>query len=158
MCTREPPARSAIRPAGGGRPASPGVDPRRTLGRLGEDLAAAHLRALGFATLARNVRTRHGEIDLIVFDGRVLAFVEVKTRQVAARRAGRPARPIRPDQEPLAWLRRRQRARVRRLARAWLSDARHERPTAHTIRFDAVGVIVDARGRLVRLDHVEAAW
>jgi putative endonuclease len=52
------------------------VDPRRTLGRLGEDLAAAHLARLGFATLARNVRTRHGEIDLIVFDGRVLAFIE----------------------------------------------------------------------------------
>jgi putative endonuclease len=158
VCTRRPNAQNAIRPAGGARPAGAGVDPRRTLGRLGEDLAAAHLARLGFATLARNVRTRHGEIDLIVFDGRVLAFVEVKTRQVGARRAGSAARPIRPDQEPLAWLRPRQRARVRRLARAWLSDARNERPTARTIRFDAVGVIVDARGQLVRLDHVEAAW
>jgi Holliday junction resolvase-like predicted endonuclease len=85
MCTRQPPARSAIRAAGRGRPANAGVDPRRTLGRLGEDLAAAHLRRLGFATLARNVRTRHGEIDLIVFDGRVLAFVEVKTRCAGSR-------------------------------------------------------------------------
>lgn len=153
MCARQPPARSAIRPAGRGGSASAGVDPRRTLGRLGEDLAAAHLGRLGFATLARNVRTRHGEIDLIVFDGRTLAFVEVKTRCAGSRGSA-----IRPDQEPLAWLRPRQRARVRRLARAWLSDARHERPTACTIRFDAVGVILDARGQLVRLDHVEAAW
>jgi putative endonuclease len=108
---------------------------------------------LGFSTLARNVRTRHGEIDLIVFDGRVLAFVEVKTR-----RAGLTGQPIRPDQEPLPWLRPRQRARLRRLARAWLADERHARPTARTIRFDAVGVIVDERGRLLRLDHLEAAW
>jgi putative endonuclease len=128
-------------------------DPRRALGRLGEDLAAAHLTRLGFSTLARNVRSRTGEIDLIVFDQRtrVLAFVEVKTRVARGQR-------IRPDQQPLAWLRPRQRARVRRLAVAWLSDERHSRPTARTIRFDAVGVIVDERGGLLRLDHIEAAW
>jgi putative endonuclease len=126
---------------------------RRTVGRLGEDLAAQHLRRLGFETLARNVRTRYGEIDLIVFDGRVLAFVEVKTRQ-----AGFGGRAIRPDQEPLPWLRPRQRARLRRLARAWLSDERQARPRARTIRFDAVGVILDGRGRLLRLEHLEAAW
>jgi putative endonuclease len=128
-------------------------DPRRTLGRLGEDLAAAHFARLDFLTLARNVRTRAGEIDLIVFDGSVLVFVEVKTRS-----AGFRGRHIRPDQEPLPWLRPRQRARLRRLAVAWLSDERHNRPTTRTIRFDAVGVILDERRRLLRLDHVEAAW
>ena len=134
-------------------PRSEQTDTRRAVGRLGEDLAAEHLARLGFTTLARNVRTRFGEIDLIVFDGRVLAFVEVKTR-----RAGFGGRAIRPEQEPLPWLRPRQRARLRRLARAWLGDERHARPRARTIRFDAVGVIVDERGRLLRLDHVEAAW
>jgi putative endonuclease len=128
-------------------------DPRRALGRLGEDLAAEHLDRLGFATLARNVRTRHGEIDLIVFDGCTLAFVEVKTRLERS-----PRRPLGPEEQPLALLRPRQCARVRRLAGAWLSDSSHARPTARTIRFDAIGVIVDHRGRLVRLDHVEAAW
>jgi putative endonuclease len=128
-------------------------DPRRALGRLGEDLAAQHLDRLGFATIARNVRTRHGEIDLIVFDGCTLAFVEVKTRLERS-----PGRRLAPAEQPLALLRPRQRARVRRLARAWLSGSSHTRPTARTIRFDAIGVIVDRRGRLVRLDHVEAAW
>jgi putative endonuclease len=136
------------RTAGTGR-----EDPRRALGRLGEQLAAAHLDRLGFATLARNVRTRHGEIDLIVFDGRTLAFVEVKTRLARS-----PGRELAPEEQPLAWIRPRQRARVRRLAGAWLSDSSQIRPTARTIRFDAVGVVVDRRGRLVRLDHVEAAW
>ena len=129
------------------------ADPRRVLGRLGEELAAAHFSRLGFSTLARNVRTRYGEIDLIVFDGHVLVFVEVKSRRARSR----PQR-IRPEQEPLPWLRPRQRARVRRLAVAWLSNAKNSRPTAETIRFDAVGVIVDEGGRLLRLDHVEAAW
>jgi putative endonuclease len=128
-------------------------DRRRALGRRGEDLAASHLDRLGFATLARNARTRHGEIDLIVFDGCTLAFVEVKTRLERS-----PSRPLGPGEQPLAWLRGRQRARIRRLARTWLSDSSHARPTARTIRFDAIGVVVDRRGRLVRLDHVEAAW
>jgi len=33
---------------------------------------AAHLQRLGFRVLARNVRTRYGEIDLIAFDGHTL--------------------------------------------------------------------------------------
>jgi putative endonuclease len=128
-------------------------DPRRALGRLGEDLAAAHLTRLDFAIIARNVRTRHGEIDLIAFDGHTLAIVEVKTRR------GRTRRPhVRTDQEPLAWLRPRQQMRLRRLALSWLSENRAGRPSASAIRFDAVGVIVDAQDRLLRLDHVEGAW
>jgi putative endonuclease len=150
------PAHSASHAPGASRRSSrhpEHTDARRAVGRLGEDLAAEHLTRLGFTMLARNVRTRFGEIDLIVFDGRVLAFVEVKTR-----RAGFGGQEIRPEQEPLPWLRPRQRARLRRLARAWLGDERHARPRARTIRFDAVGVIVDEHGRLLRLDHVEAAW
>ena len=126
---------------------------RRALGLLGEELAAAHLERLGFDVLARNMRTRHGEIDLIAFDGRTLVFAEVKTR-----RAMRPGAGARLDQDPLVALRHRQRARVRRLAVAWLSDESAARPIARSIRFDAIGVTVDAHGGLVRLDHLEAAW
>ena len=60
--------------------------------------------------------------------------------------------------EPLSGLRHSQRARLRGLALAWLSEQTRGRPSARTIRFDAVGVIVDGRDRLVRLDHLEAAW
>ncbi len=133
---------------------SPGrVDPRRALGRRGEGLAADHLRRLGFSSLAHNHRTRYGEIDLIAFDGRTLVFVEVKTRRVTAHGMAHQ-----PHQQPLAWLQRRQRARLRRLAVAWLSGEGRSRPTARTIRFDAVGVTVDAQDRLLRIDHVEGAW
>jgi putative endonuclease len=33
-----------------------------------------------------------------------------------------------------------------------------ERPRAAELRFDAIGVVIDPRGRLVSLDHVEAAF
>jgi putative endonuclease len=128
-------------------------DRRRALGRRGEELAAGHLRELGFATLARNVRTRHGEIDLIAFDGHALVFAEVKTRRVSARQ-----RAVRADQHPLSGLSMRQRARVRRLAAAWLRERRGARPAARTIRFDAIGVVLDSDGALRQLEHVQEAW
>jgi putative endonuclease len=129
------------------------ADPRHVLGRLGEGLAADHLRRLGFSPLRRNERTRYGEIDLIAFDGRTLVFAEVKTRRVSAN-----VMAPHPHQQPLLGLRRRQRARLRRLAVAWLSDEKQIRPTAHTIRFDAIGVIVDTDDRLLLIDHIEGAW
>jgi len=131
----------------------PAVDRRRALGRHGEQLAEAHLARLGFRTLDRNVRTRAGEIDLIAFDGETLVFAEVKTLRMRARATSPGA-----DQQPLQWLRHRQRARLRRLAVAWLSDESRVRPTARTIRFDAIGVTVDAADRLLRLEHIEGAW
>jgi putative endonuclease len=127
-------------------------DTRRTLGRLGEELAAAHLEELGFRVLERNARTRHGEVDLIAFDGCTLVFTEVKTRTL-----GRSRATLHPEQRPLAALRPRQRARLRRLAAAWLHQQRR-RPTARTIRFDAIGVVLDSRGALYTLEHIEGAW
>jgi putative endonuclease len=138
-----PPSRNASRPN----------TRRRELGRLGEELAAAHLARLGFSVLARNARTRRGEIDLIAFDGQVMVFAEVKTRRATAE-----ARHACAQAEPLAALRPRQRARLRSLAVAWLADAGRARPNAQTIRFDGLGVTVDGADRLVRLEHIEDAW
>jgi putative endonuclease len=112
-------------PPGPRRIASRANAPRRELGRLGEELAAFHLARLGFAVLARNTRTRRGEIDLIAFDGQVIVFAEVKTRRA---RVG--AHAARAHEQPLAALRPRQRARLRKLAAAWLADAGRVRPRA----------------------------
>lgn len=120
-----------------------GTDTRQHLGRLGERLAAEHLQRLGYTIVARNHRTRHGEIDLIAtFEG-ALIFVEVKSRR------GRG--------DPWDALHDAKRAQVRRMARAYLSEA-EDRPRARLIRFDAIGVVVDPRGNLTRLDHLEDAF
>lgn len=52
---------------------------RERLGRRGEKLAARHLRRQGLRIVCRNARRGHGEIDLVVLDGRTLVFVEVKS-------------------------------------------------------------------------------
>ena len=121
------------------------TDLRHHLGRVGEQLALAHLQRLGFRTLARNHRTRFGEIDLIVCDDERIVFVEVKTRRVGAVAGSVESVSPRKQQQ------------VRRIAAAWLVQTT-DRPRARELRFDVVGVTVDRDSKLVRLDHVEGAF
>lgn len=63
----------------------------RVLGARGESRAAWFYRLRGYRIVERNVRTRDGEIDLVVRRGRVVAIVEVKTRQSLAAGEGHEA-------------------------------------------------------------------
>jgi putative endonuclease len=121
-------------------------DHRGGLGRLGEDLAAAHLERLGYAIVARNHRTRYGELDMVACDSRVLVIVEVKTRIAPSA-----------NRSPLESVHESKQAQVRRIAAAWLAET-PDRPRREDLRFDAIGVTVDAAGRLLALDHVEGAF
>jgi hypothetical protein len=49
------------------------------LGALGEEVAASHYLHNGWRILARRLRTRSGEADLVARRGSILAVVEVKT-------------------------------------------------------------------------------
>ena len=53
---------------------------RQVLGVTGEGLARRHLEQRGYRFVAANWRRTYGELDLIMRDGDVLVFVEVKTR------------------------------------------------------------------------------
>jgi len=53
---------------------------RREHGNMGEDFAATVLKEKGYEIVARNFTTKLGEIDIIARSGRILAFVEVKSR------------------------------------------------------------------------------
>lgn len=108
---------------------------RQSLGRAGEDAAAAWYTHRGGEVLARNWRCRDGEIDLIVRLGSVVVFVEVKTRSSTRHGSGFAA---------VDW--RKQRT-IRRVARHWLAE-QHDWFTE--LRFDVVDV--DARGHLQVLE------
>ena len=58
----------------------PGDGSRRARGDGAEGLAAAWLERQGYRVVARNHRTRRGEVDLICRDGETLCFVEVRSR------------------------------------------------------------------------------
>jgi putative endonuclease len=51
-------------------------------GREGENRAAARVETAGMRLVARNVRSKIGEIDLIALDGETIVFIEVKAWSV----------------------------------------------------------------------------
>ncbi len=122
------------------------ADRTQELGRRGEELAAEHLSRLGYRVLARNHRTRFGELDLVLTDESeaTIVFCEVKSRRLGSG-------------PPFDSLHERKQRQVRRMAAAWLAVVT-DRPFGAELRFDAVGVTVDERGELVRLDHLEGAF
>ena len=126
------------------------MDPRRKLGNAGEDEAVAHLERLGHEILDRNFRTRYGELDIVSSTGTCLVFCEVKTRTPGGHSG--PATPL----EAVGPAKRR---RLRLMAREWfaLRGSSHERLSGG-VRFDAIGVVLDARRQLVALGHVEDAF
>ena len=100
---------------------------RQALGTRGEELAAAFLTRAGLEVVARNYRSRLGEIDLVARDRDELVFVEVKTRSSTA--FGEPAEAVSP----------RKARRLRTLAARWLAERRP--PYTTELRFDVVSVL-----------------
>ena len=124
---------------------------RQTLGRHAEGLVARRLQRAGWLIVARNVRTSdvRGEIDVVAVDGDALVFVEVK-----ARREGSMLGPEAPAMAVGA----RKRAKLRSLAVAWLRDRGYDVPRHRHLRFDVVGLRLDAAGRVTEYEHVRAAF
>ncbi len=109
-------------------------------GAQGEDAAASYLESRGWKVLARNFRTRQGEIDIIARQGDVVAFVEVKSWQSVPRED--LARSIGP----------RKRSRIARTARLFLGG-RPDLRGAH-LRFDIVFLSGGGRG----IEHIAGAF
>jgi putative endonuclease len=119
------------------------IDHTKELGRTGEALAAEHFSRLGYRVVARNHRTRWGELDLVLVDEEAdtIVFCEVKTRRLGS------------GGEPFDNLHEGKRKQVRTMAAAWLTQVK-DRPRFAELRFDAVGVTLDDHDELVRLDHM----
>jgi putative endonuclease len=73
------------------------TEERLSLGRWGEEEAARFLRRLGMTIVERNLRTPVGEIDIIARQGKILVFVEVKTRRSDA--FGTPQEAVGPTKQ-----------------------------------------------------------
>ena len=114
---------------------------RRSIGQGGEDLAWNHLRRAGYTLVARNFRSRYGEIDLVVERGGVIVFVEVRSR-----RGDRFGTAL----ESIDARKQRQIGRMAAefLARRRLGDRR--------ARFDVVAV--EWQDAEARIDHLENAF
>ncbi|HSB69988.1 MAG TPA: YraN family protein [Candidatus Methylomirabilis sp.] len=119
------------------------TDPRRALGRLGEEAARVHLERRGVRIVAANFTCPAGEIDLVGRKRGTLIFVEVKTRKSAA--FGPPH---------LAVHQRKQRQIVR--AAEWYLAEQHLADVA--CRFDVVAVTFSEDEGAPRIDWVQDAF
>ena len=121
------------------------------LGALGEEVAASHYLHNGWRILARRLRTRSGEADLVARRGSILAVVEVKTARahLLPRPLQRPAGRALPADLGLRW-RPGFRCDAQRLARL----QRVARELAAS-RVDLVEIFLDPGPRRFRLLHHE---
>ncbi len=113
------------------------------LGRYGERVATDWLRAAGCRILARNFSgRRRGEVDIVARDGKLLLFVEVKTRKAGGR--------IR----PLDAVDKEKRGLIERGANDWL-----KRLGSRNLpwRFDVIEVLVK-EGEKPRINQVKDAF
>lgn len=109
------------------------------IGERGETLAYWYLRQAGYTIVARNKRARSGagELDLVGWDGPVLAFVEVKAR--TSDQAGPPEAAV-------------SRAKQKKISRAAKEYLRRLRQKPVKYRFDIVSVFWEPQsGCKVRL-------
>jgi len=91
-----------------------------------ERVAEKALGTEGYRILARNFRTRRGEIDFVAEDNGVLCFVEVKGR--SGERFGPPAAAVTEEKQ----------RRIQRAAEVYLRRRRGRRPVC---RFDVVSIL-----------------
>lgn len=119
---------------------SPKQKARRT-GVRGETYAYWYLRRHGYVLVARNYTSPgiKGELDMVGYDGPVLAFVEVKTRAVSGREQPTPEEAVTADKRRF----------IVRMARQFLRTRRAE-TAPH--RFDVLAIETRAGARpIVRL-------
>ena len=126
-----------------GRGLGPGLvtqTARQELGATGERLARRHLEQRGYRFVAANWRRTYGELDLIMRDGDVLVFVEVKTRS--------GERLVMAEESLTA-------AQARRLLLAAQSFlAQREDLASLYWRIDFVAVTLASTGAVSRLTHI----
>lgn len=110
----------------------------RLVGSQGEELALNYLSGIGYRLLKRNYRCRFGEVDLIMADGSVTVFIEVKTRRSLI--FGAPQEAVVPAKQ----------ARLKRIAEYYMvTNGIHE---AH-LRFDVVGISFSPQG-VPKIEHL----
>ena len=97
----------------------------KTLGKKGEDIAAAFIEKKGYNILFRNYKCSFGEIDIIAEHKKTLSFIEVKTR--STKKYGSPLEAVTSVKQ----------AKISRVALEFVQRYKMDNRTA---RFDVVSV------------------
>lgn len=104
---------------------------RRTLGEIGENMAAEILRSKGYVILRRNYRCRTGEIDIIAERYGELCFVEVKTRQGFD--YGRPCESVTSEKKK----------HIRRTARQYIAELNEKGYHPRRVDYQVIEIVAE---------------
>ncbi len=113
-----------------------------TLGARGEDIAAAFLKGQKYAIVERNYRCKAGEVDIVAREGKILVFVEVKTRSNAS---------YGPPQLAVTQFKQRQ---ISKAALTWLAQKKLHDVNA---RFDVIAIILREH-EVPAIEHIKNAF
>jgi putative endonuclease len=116
---------------------------RQGLGATGEQIARQRLEQRGYTYITANWRCSSGELDLVMRDGQVVVFCEVKLRRGAA--MGTAEEAISPAKGQ------------RLLTSAQLFLARHPEFQDAFWRIDLYAITLDRSGSIVRETHISDA-
>jgi len=115
----------------------------KPLGYLGERAAERFLKRKGYKIVARGLRLRGGELDLVAIDGRTIVFVEVKTRRT--NHFGHPAEAVSARKQ---WY----------LTRAALFYLKRHGLLEYESRFDVVAIVWPNRAKRPTIQHFPRAF
>lgn len=116
----------------------------KDIGAKGEKIAADYLKKQGYKIVAKNVRSAHGEIDIIAENHNNFVFAEVKARRDDPQRFadyGFPCEAVNKTKQQ----------HILFTARMYLE----KHPTDKAIRFDVLEVYL---GESARVHHIEDAF
>ena len=116
---------------------------KKRLGEWGESEAQRYLETLGYSFIGRNFRVPEGEIDLVMQDGDIVVFIEVKTR--ISDNYGAPEESVTKAK----------RLRLRRAAWAFLNE---QEMLDASWRIDVIAIEAAPDRTIHRLDHYQNAF
>lgn len=111
-------------------------------GRIGENAAAEDYIKDGYTVKAKNYRTRHGEVDIILFKNNIWVFCEVKTRAENS------------IATPREWV---NTQKQRKLVLSSMGYLRYKKLGEIVMRFDVVEVTT-AKDKVVKINRIENAF
>jgi putative endonuclease len=117
------------------------VDARKIFGSHEEARAADHLVSIGYQILARQYRSRVGEIDLVARDGDEVVFVEVKARRSNA--YGYPEESV-------------TESKLQKILRMGEYFLREHKCTEAPFRIDVIAI--EGQGYQAKLTHLKRVW
>jgi len=122
------------------------------IGVIGETIAADYLKKNGYQILARNFKTKWGELDIVAQKNKVIIFVEVKTLHFASLVQGRPEKSDFAPEDEITFHKAQQ---LRKMAQIYLSANRLPLDIAQQI--DILAIELAKNSQIANIRHIQNA-